>query len=289
MSARNNQDRFGAEDSSGQDVTPAIAAQTTSTLNFTVPIEEVDLPSKGQFYPEGHPLYNQANVEIRHMTAKEEDVLTNKSYIKNGTVLDRLLESVLVDKTIKAKDLLSGDKSAILVAARISGYGEEYKAKIPCPSCGTVSDFEFDLLEAQVINDPDECPLVQDGTITRTDKGTFLFTLPKTNVLVEVRPLTGTDEAKILNTNKMRQKNKLPELPLSDQMKTFIVSVNGQEDNMTISQFVESMPAIDSRYLRSTYKMVTPSVDLAQEWECQACSYSQVLEVPFTSEFFWPK
>lgn len=289
MSARNNQDRFGAEDSSGQDVTPAIAEQTTSTLNFTVPIEEVDLPSKGQFYPEGHPLYNQANVEIRHMTAKEEDVLTNKSYIKNGTVLDRLLESVLVDKTIKAKDLLSGDKSAILVAARISGYGEEYKAKIPCPSCGTVSDFEFDLLEAQVINDPDECPLVQDGTITRTDKGTFLFTLPKTNVLVEVRPLTGTDEAKILNTNKMRQKNKLPELPLSDQMKTFIVSVNGQEDNMTISQFVESMPAIDSRYLRSTYKMVTPSVDLAQEWECQACSYSQVLEVPFTSEFFWPK
>ena len=289
MSARNNQDRFGAEDSSGQDVTPAIAEQTTSTLNFTVPIEEVDLPSKGQFYPEGHPLYNQANVEIRHMTAKEEDVLTNKSYIKNGTVLDRLLESVLVDKTIKAKDLLSGDKSAILVAARISGYGEEYKAKIPCPSCGTVSDFEFDLLEAQVINDPDECPLVQDGTITRTDKGTFLFTLPKTNVLVEVRPLTGTDEAKILNTNKMRQKNKLPELSLSDQMKTFIVSVNGQEDNMTISQFVESMPAIDSRYLRSTYKMVTPSVDLAQEWECQACSYSQVLEVPFTSEFFWPK
>ncbi len=289
MSARNNQDRFGAEDQSAQDVAPAIAEQTTSSLNFTVPVEMVDLPSKGQFYPEEHPLCNQTTVEIRHMTARDEDILTNKSYIKNGTVLDRLLESVLVDKSLKAKDLLTGDKSAILVATRISGYGEEYEARIPCPSCGAVSDFEFDLHEAQIVNDPDECPLVLDGTITKTDKGTFLFTLPKTGVLTEVRPLTGVDEAKILNTNKMRQKNKLPELPLSDQMKTFIVSVNGQEDAITIGQFVESMPAIDSRYLRNTYKLVTPSVDLAQEWECQACSYSQVLEVPFTSEFFWPK
>ena len=289
MSARNNQDRFGAGDQSAQDAAPAITEQTTSTLNFTVPVEVVDLPSKGQFYSEGHPLYGQTTVEIRHMTAKEEDILTNKSYIKNGTVLDRLLESVIVDKSIKAKELLTGDKSAILVATRISGYGEQYEAKIPCPSCGTISDFEFDLYEAQIVNDPDECTLVQDGTITKTDKGTFLFTLPKTGVLVEVRPLTGTDETKILNTNKMRQKNKLPELALSDQMKTFVVSVNGQDDNMTISQFIETMPAIDSRYLRNTYKLVTPSVDLAQEWECQACSYSQVLEVPFTSEFFWPK
>ena len=289
MSARNNQDRFGAEDSSGQDVTPAIAEQTTSTLNFTVPIEVVDLPSKGQFYSEGHPLHNKTNVEIRHMTAKEEDILTNKSFIKNGTVLDRLLESVLVDKSISVSDLLTGDKSAILVATRISGYGEEYQAKIPCPSCGTIADFDFDLNEAQIMNDPDECTLVQDGTITKTDKGTFLFTLPKTRVVVEVRPLTGNDERKILNTNKMRQKNKLPELALSDQIKSFIVSVNGQDDGLSINQFVETMPALDSRYLRNTYKLVTPSVELAQEWECQACSYSQVLEVPFTSEFFWPK
>ncbi|MHA2060664.1 MAG: T4 family baseplate hub assembly chaperone [Candidatus Kariarchaeaceae archaeon] len=289
MSVRNNQDRFGAPDQGAQDTAPTIAEQPTTGLSFTVPVEVVDLPSKGQFYDADHPLHNAETIEIRHMTAKEEDILTNKSYIKNGTVLDRLLESVIVDKSVKAKDLLTGDKSAILVAARISGYGEEYQAKVPCPNCGTVSEFEFDLLEAQIVNDPDESPFVQDGTVTKTDKGTFLFTLPKTGVTVEVRPLTGTDEAKILNTNKMRQKNKLPELALSDQIKTFIVSVNGEDDNMTISKFVENMPAIDSRFLRSTYKTVVPSVDLAQNWECEACSYSQVLEVPFTSEFFWPK
>ena len=289
MSARDNQDRFGAQDQSSQDTAPAIAEQTQSSLNFTVPVEMVDLPSKGQFYSDEHPLHNISTVEIRHMTAKEEDILTNKSFIKNGIVLDRLLESVLVDKTINVNDLLSGDKSAILVATRVTGYGEDYQAKIPCPSCGTIADFDFDLNEAQVVNDPDECPLVHDGTITKTDKGTFLFTLPKTRVVVEVRPLTGNDERKILNTNKMRKKNKLPELALSDQIKSFIVSVNGQDDGLSINQFVETMPALDSRYLRNTYKLVTPSVDLAQEWECQACSYSQVLEVPFTSEFFWPK
>jgi hypothetical protein len=289
MSARDNQDRFGAQDQSSQDTAPAIAEQTQSSLNFTVPVEMVDLPSKGQFYSDEHPLHNISTVEIRHMTAKEEDILTNKSFIKNGIVLDRLLESVLVDKTINVNDLLSGDKSAILVATRVTGYGEDYQAKIPCPSCGTIADFDFDLIEAQIFNDPDECVLVQDGTITKTDKGTFLFTLPKTRVVIEVRPLTGNDERKILNTNKMRQKNKLPELQLSDQIKSFIVSVNGQDDGLSINQFVETMPALDSRYLRNTYKLVTPSVDLAQEWECQACSYSQVLEVPFTSEFFWPK
>jgi len=289
MSARDNQDRFGAQDQSSQDTAPAIAEQTQSSLNFTVPVEMVDLPSKGQFYSDEHPLHNISTVEIRHMTAKEEDILTNKSFIKNGIVLDRLLESVLVDKTINVNDLLSGDKSAILVATRVTGYGEDYQAKIPCPSCGTIADFDFDLIEAQIFNDPDECGLVQDGTITKTDKGTFLFTLPKTRVVIEVRPLTGNDERKILNTNKMRQKNKLPELQLSDQIKSFIVSVNGQDDGLSINQFVETMPALDSRYLRNTYKLVTPSVDLAQEWECQACSYSQVLEVPFTSEFFWPK
>ena len=289
MSARDNQDRFGAQDQSSQDTAPAIAEQTQSSLNFTVPVEMVDLPSKGQFYSDEHPLHNISTVEIRHMTAKEEDILTNKSFIKNGVVLDRLLESVLVDKTINVNDLLSGDKSAILVATRVTGYGEDYQAKIPCPSCGTIADFDFDLIEAQIFNDPDECVLVQDGTITKTDKGTFLFTLPKTRVVIEVRPLTGNDERKILNTNKMRQKNKLPELQLSDQIKSFIVSVNGQDDGLSINQFVETMPALDSRYLRNTYKLVTPSVDLAQEWECQACSYSQVLEVPFTSEFFWPK
>jgi len=288
MSSRNNQDRFGSSELT-DDPIPAIVEQTQPTLNFTVPVEVVDLPSRGQFYPEGHPLHNQETVEIRHMTAKEEDILTNKSYIKNGTVLNKLIDSVLIDKSINVSDLLTGDKSAILVAARISGYGEEYAAKIPCPSCGSVAEFEFNLEEAKIVNDPDECPLVQDGTITKTAKGTFLFALPKTKVTVEVRPLFGTDEAKILKTNQMRQKNKMPELTLSEQMKMFIVSVDGQDDRVTVSQFVEAMPAIDSRYLRNTYKLVTPSVDLAQEWECHSCSYSQVLEVPFTSEFFWPK
>jgi predicted RNA-binding Zn-ribbon protein involved in translation (DUF1610 family) len=285
MSTRNNEDRFGSFES---DAAPAASTTQTQTnpLEFATPTDMVELPSKGKFYPEGHVLHNAESVELRYMTAKDEDILVNRSLIKKGVVLDRLLQSVLVNKKINIEDLLIGDKNAMLVSARITGYGSDYATRVPCPSCGTVSDHVFDLEEAL------EASNASQGDTTfaeQTERGTFLITLPKTGVSVEVRPLTGKDEKAILKTNTMRQKNKMPELGLTDQMKMYIVSVNGEEDGAVISNLVDNMPAIDSRHLRTSYSEAIPSVDLAQHFECPECSYEQEMEVPFTSEFFWPK
>ena len=111
-----------------------------SSLSFAAPTEIVDLPSKGRFYPEGHPLCGKETIEIRYMTARDEDILTSPALLKKGVALDRLLDNVLVDKSYSSKDLLSGDRHALMYAVRITGYGPDYPAEISCVHCG--SDFE---------------------------------------------------------------------------------------------------------------------------------------------------
>ena len=90
------------------------------------PTEIIDLPSKGLLYPKDSPL-SSGKIEMKYMTAKEEDILTNQNYITRGTVIDKLIQALVVDKSIKYGDILAGDKNVLLVAARILGYGENYE------------------------------------------------------------------------------------------------------------------------------------------------------------------
>ena len=121
------------------------APEQTQTLDFSTPTELVDLPSKGRFYPEGHPLHGQETVEIKFTTAKDEDILTSPSLLKKGIAIDRLIQNVILNKDINVSTLLSGDKSAIMIASRINGFGAEYKTKVTCPSCEEQSEATFDL------------------------------------------------------------------------------------------------------------------------------------------------
>lgn len=282
MSIRNNEDRFGAP----QDSSPATSvAQNQTQMSFTVPTEIVPLPSRGKYYPPDHPLHNKETVEIRYMTARDEDVLTNKSFLKNGVVINKLIESVLVDKTIEVSSLLVGDKSALLVAARVTGYGSEYSTKVVCPSCTDISKFSFDLQSSISITEASTSGIEYE----ETSNGTFLITLPKSQAVVELKPLTGVDEEQIAKTNKMRQKNGLPEMTLTDQMKLYIHSLNGNYDRSYINTNVDSLPAMDARFIRLNYPKLVPNVDLTHHYECQSCGYEQEMEVPFTSDFFWPE
>ena len=280
--SRNNEDRFGSPLAPDQPLPPQEMQQMAqqSAMSYVTPTELVDLPSKGKFYSEGHALHNKSEIEIRHMTAKDEDILVNQSFLKKGVAIDKLLESVIVDKSIKIADLLVGDKNAIVIATRISGYGADYEAKVACPSCGNVEEKEFDLDEATVYN---------DASNEATENGTFLITLTKTGAVVEVRPLTGRDEAKLVSSNSTRKKHKLAPLGLTDQMKMYVNGVTMDSNAVPVSEFIDNMPAIDSRYLRTEYKNSLPNVELAQHFECTNCGYEQVLEVPFTTDFFWPK
>ena len=144
MSIRNNEDRFGSPLAPDETPPPPDMVQEKQHMSYVVPTELVELPSGGQFYPKNSTLHGVESVEIRHMTAKDEDILVNKSFISNGVVLDKLLESVIIDKSINVDDLLVGDKNALLVAARISGYGSDYETKVLCPACGSISENSFD-------------------------------------------------------------------------------------------------------------------------------------------------
>ena len=146
MSVRNNENRLGhREPSDSSPVPQAQQAAQSSPFSFVVPTEFVTLPSKGKYYPEGHPLHGVEVIEVSHMTAKEEDILTSKSLLRKGVAIDRLLQSVIVDKRVDPNGLLIGDKNAIIVATRIHAYGEDYETKVTCPACGTTSNYGFDL------------------------------------------------------------------------------------------------------------------------------------------------
>lgn len=283
MAARNNKERLSAP---GAGATDDAVASTPNLLDFVVPTEFVELPSKGEFYSKDHPLHGQSSVEIRFMTAKDEDTLTSKTLLKQGVALERVLQNLLVDKSININDLLIGDKNAIVVAARASAYGSEYETKVTCPACASVSEQTFDLANIDFV----ETENLEEIGVTKSSDGTFSVLLPVTKVNAVVRLMTGHDENKLSNLKSKKNKvSKDSELSMTDQFKQFIVSINGVEDRNQISSFIENMPANDSRFLRLAYKRLVPNIDLQQYFECNSCGYEQEMEVPFTTDFFWPK
>tara|TARA_R100001129_G_scaffold25173_2_gene16504 strand:- start:3165 stop:3995 length:831 start_codon:yes stop_codon:yes gene_type:complete len=275
---RNNQDRMLAGSATDNLQSSDPHPSQTQSMEFIVPTELVELPSKGLFYDEGHPLHSQETIEIKHMTTKEEDILTNESYIRDGSAIDRLLRSIIVDKKINVKDILVGDKNAITIAARIYGYGADYETKFSCPSCGTVQQTNFDLTEVEN-NDYEAGAEEFDGFIDYDEKSIHL-TVPRTKTKLEFRLLKEEVEKQ-----KKKKKNKL----ISQFFTKIIKSVNGNQDQRYIKSYIDSMSALDSRYVRAAYQKMVPSVNMNCQFECENCNYTGEVEVPLKAEFFWPK
>tara|TARA_B100000123_G_C25689280_1_gene410011 strand:- start:199 stop:1026 length:828 start_codon:yes stop_codon:yes gene_type:complete len=272
--SRNDSDRSGAHDN--QDV----PSEVLRKLEFVTPTEIVDLPSKGR-YPEGHPLHGKDTIEVKYMTAKDEDILTSKSLIKKGLAIERFLQSVLLNKSIKTESMYICDRNAVLVAARASGYGTEYHTKVNCPHCNTVNEMLFDLSNPE-IKDYDINP---DWNIEESGCE-FILTPPLTGLKVGIRLLNGRDEnrlAKILTDKKNKE-----EKAVSEMLRTMITSVEGDSSRKTIDYYVDNMPTQDSRYLRTTYSSLVPSIKISEDFECHSCGYEQEMEVPFGADFFWP-
>jgi hypothetical protein len=255
-----------------------------SGFSFVVPTEFVEIPSQGKYYPDNHPLSNQDTIEIKQMTAKEEDMLTSRTLLRKGIALERVMQSLIVDKRISPNTLLVGDRNAILIAARISGYGADYETNITCPQCGTTQGHTFDLIDATQVRHSE----IDTNQITANEDGTFTATLPATKVEVSFRLLTGNDEKNLLNQIENARKSKKEENTITRQLKQFIVSVNGDATQETINYLVNNVPSSDSRYLRNLFARVTPDVNLTQNFECSECNYDSVMEVPLTADFFWP-
>ena len=234
-----------------------------------IPTEQVTLPSKGLLYPEDNPL-SKGVVEIKYMTAKEEDILTNQGYIQKGNVLDKLLESLIVSE-INLDDLIVGDKNAILIAARVLGYGGDYKFTL----AGKEQSIDLSELDNKHFD---------ESAITK-GKNQFEFTLPHSENKITFKILTGHDEKKMdaeLKGLKKLSPNASPEL--TTRLKYIITSVNGDDSVKTIRDFVDNyLLARDSRALREHIKSVQPDVDLTY-----VSDSGEEATIPINLNFFWP-
>lgn len=237
---------------------------------FKMPTEVVELPSKGLVYPESNPL-SSGKVEMKYMTAKEEDILTNQSYIQKGIVIDKLLQSLIVTK-INYDDLIVGDKNAILIAARVLGYGAEYSFQYD----GKEATVDLSTLEAREL----------DQSLFTQGKNEFEFELPSTGNKITFKLLTGHDEKAIdrdLAGLKKIDKNNIPEL--TTRLKYMITSVNGDTDKKTIREFVDTyLLAKDSRALREYIRQVQPDIDMTFIPEGE----DTPVTVPMTATFLYP-
>jgi len=272
--SRNNSDRMGPP------VKPAEQPAENPLLNFVKPTLFVDLPSKGKGYPEGHPLKDQEVIEVYQMTAKDEDILTSESLIKKGIVIDRFVYNILVDKSISVDSLLIGDKNAVLIDSRITGYGPEYNTEIVCPSCFTKQSVSYDLNDKSIYY----------GTENDTNENGFHeLKLPQSGITLEIKQLTSKEEALMVKRLTDQKKSKKNESAVTDQYKLMVVSANGVTDREQLNQFIDLMPLKDSLTLKKFYREVSPNVELKFNFTCKSCEYSQELEVPLGAEFFWPK
>jgi len=280
-----NQDRLGG--GSPQDSAPPsqLTQEPTNSFSFVVPTEFVELPSKGLFYPEGHPLHNQETIEIKHMTAKEEDMLTSRALLKKGIALERVLASIIIDKRISPNSLLVGDRNAVLIATRISAYGSEYSTKVSCPQCAVSSDHTFFLHELAPKEHGQFGAL--DVRFDEEDK-TYTTRLPRLGVDTTFKLLSGADERNLLSQIEAARKKNREENTITTQLRQMIVAVNGDESGQTINMLVDNMPSIDARHLRIVYRLCMPDIDMEQEFMCNDCGYEQEMEVPLSADFFWP-
>ena len=237
---------------------------------FKIPTETIDLPSKGIFYPKDSELAKGV-VEMKYMTAREEDILTNQSYIKNGTVLDKLMKSLIVSP-INYNDLLIGDKNAIMVAARVLGYGKDYTFDY----LGEEYTVDLSTLENKPL-----APIVE-----QCDKNEFEYTLPHSGNHVTFRFLTHKDEQDITRELEgLKKINKESSPELSTRLKYLITSVEGKTDKKDIREFVDNyLLAKDSRALREYIKELQPDVDLT----FFSNDGNNKINIPIGVSFFWP-
>tara|TARA_R110002110_G_scaffold172953_2_gene375880 strand:+ start:194 stop:955 length:762 start_codon:yes stop_codon:yes gene_type:complete len=253
-------------------------------MSFAVPTEFVELPSQGKLYPEGHPLHQQETVEIRFMTAKDEDIISSESLIKKGIVLNRLLASLIVDD-IDSSTLLVGDRNAILIAARISGYGSEYELSYRCSGCFVTSETKYDLKNALIEdNCLDGVFLKRNDLLHDTSTQTFDIKLPTSDVVVGLKMLTGQDEKFLIGDEKELKDNMV-----TSMLATIISKVNDETDPGYINDFIESMPVKDSKFLRDLYPKLAPRVRLVDDFVCPKCYREEEMEVPLSAGFFWPR
>jgi len=242
-----------------------------------LPTEVVKLPSKGLLYPKDSSLA-KGEIEMKYMTAREEDILTNANYIRQGTVIDKLLQSLIVTP-INYDELLIGDKNAILIAARILGYGKDYQFKY---------SYNGQEIEATVdLSQLNEKQL--DASLFKAGVNEFSYTLPKSGNVVTFKLLTHGDEKKIDAEVKGLQKvSPGGSFEVTTRLKHIITSINGDREQKSVRDFVDNhLLAVEARSFREYYAKISPDIDL--KYYPEDSDYTgEGIAIPISINFFWP-
>jgi len=259
--------------------------------DYKFPTEVIELPSGGLIYSQDNPL-SSGKVEMKYMTAKEEDILTTQSYIKDGSVLDRLFQSLIIGngegKPIKYVDLVTGDKNAIMIAARILGYGKDYQVEIEDPTSPGVRQKEtIDLTQF-------ENKEYDGSNQVEPHKNEFEFTLPTSNRKITFMAMTESRERRVKHQVKELSKanRKLKDntsRELTTRLKNMILSVDGETEQKVINHFVDNeLFAVDSKALRAYINEVIPDMDLTWEFISEETGEGRDMQLPLDVTFFWP-
>lgn len=250
-------------------------------FGFEIPVENVPLPSMGSVYDAESSLHGRETIEIRAMTAREEDILTSKALIKKGTVISHLLKSCIVTQGVDPDEMLSGDRNAVMTALRITGYGAGYNVEVECPACGEKSKQEFNLTELPIKRleiDP-----VSPGV------NVFETTLPMTKKKVRFKFLTGGDETEISRLQERKKKTgQLTDNLVTTRLQHSLLSVDGVTDRNKLGFFIRAMPARDSLHLRKYIDQHEPGIDMKSWMDCVHCMETSEVKMPLGASFFWP-
>ena len=244
------------------------------------PVETINLPSEGKYYPEGHPLRKTGGqLELKYMTAKEEDILTSTNLIANGTVIDRLLESLIVHEGVKPVDLTTGDVNAVLLAARVLAYGKNYDVKFQCDECEESVAVSIDLTQ---LESPDDLVDVDED-------GYHQFTTDS-GLDIVIKTLSRGDELTVEKDNKIvdTKYNKKVSSEVTSRLRKIIVSINGETDKNVLNTMIDNLIVKDSRKVREELAKINPTVDMMVEFTCDSCGHIMKGGMPIGVDFFWP-
>ena len=279
MSERRNE-VFGAQ--TAKDLVGMSAAEALKKeLDYEIPVESVPLPSAGTVYPVGHALHNRETIEIKAMTAREEDILMSRALLKKGEVITELLKSCIIEKTIDPADMLAGDRNAVMIAVRITGYGSDYAIQTNCPECSSREETTFNLgnmpIKRLSLN-----PMEAGANL-------FSFKLPVTGKDIEFKFLTGRDDKEISTVQERLKKQGIQvDNTITSRLQCAIQSINKNTDRNLIANFVRNMPARDSLALRTFMRNNEPGVEMIGWLECSSCGEQSEVPVPIGASFFWP-
>ena len=245
------------------------------------PTEVINLPSKGWFYPSESPL-SSGTLELKMMTAKEEDILTSKNLIQKNIVLDKLLESVVINKSIKLDDMFVCDRNAAFFAVRRLAYGDMYDATFTCGRCCKENSISIDL--GKMDNKEFEFDNYPKG------ENSFEFKLPFSGVILKYKILSKKDENTIeQELTGLAKISKDFTKEVTTRLSHIITSVDGNSERPRIRKFVnEELMSKDSLAFRRHIRETMPDLDTTFDFTCAHCGLERKEETPMGVSFFWP-